>query len=249
MDTRQFVQNVLALADTITAYESGASGENGKCDCIGLVIGALELGGTDWNGTHGTNYAFRNEMRYASPLEDATELQEGMVVYKSKSPGESGYALPDKYKQGGDMNDYYHVGVVTHVEPLTITHCTSPGPIVQDTSAKKWQWYGELDKLSPIGETEPEEYVTMYVQGGKKLALRNGPGKNYQALVWIPAGAQVQAAPYNGEWLRVRYGKYTGYSMAEFLAETPEESADNVLVELDKATANKLLEALKKAIK
>ena len=252
MTATQFSAHVAELAKTITEYVWGETGDNGKCDCIGLIIGALERNGVNWTGTNGTNYAARNEMRYMTPLEDASVLRVGMVVYKSKMPGQSGYDLPEKYTNGADLNDYYHIGTVTNVEPLEITHCTSNGPIKRDNSAKGWQWYGELQKVEQTGENAGEnssaEWRTMYVQGGK-LALRNGPGKNYQALLWIPAGAEVQAAPYNGEWLRVRYGKYTGYSMAEFLAETPEETADNVLVELDKATADKLLEALKKAIK
>ena len=251
MTATQFAAHVAELAKTINEYVWGETGDNGKCDCVGLIIGALERNGVNWTGTNGTNYAARNEMRYLTPLEDASVLRVGMVVYKSAMPGQSGYDLPDKYKSGADLNDYYHIGTVTNVEPLTITHCTSNGPIKRDNSAKNWNWYGELNKVEPTGENAGEnsgtEWRTMYVTGGK-LALRNGPGKSYQALVWIPADAEVQAAPYNGEWMRVRYGKYTGYSMAEFLTETPEKGGEMVTVTLDKETAEYLLEALSKAL-
>ena len=40
---KAFAENVVKLAGTITEYVWGATGENGKCDCVGLVIGALVL--------------------------------------------------------------------------------------------------------------------------------------------------------------------------------------------------------------
>lgn len=50
----------------------------------------------------------------------------GEIVYKARKPGDSSYNLPDRYKaNGGDLLDYYHVGVVTKVRPLEITHCST----------------------------------------------------------------------------------------------------------------------------
>ena len=54
----------------------------------------------------------------------------GELVYKARRPSDSGYDLHGRYLQGGrywtgDTLDYYHVGIVTGVSPLEITHCTS----------------------------------------------------------------------------------------------------------------------------
>ena len=243
---KAFAENVVELAGTITEYVWGATGENGKCDCVGLVIGALRMGGIRWTGTNGTNYTARNAMRYLTPLEDAGMLQTGMVVLKSRAPGQGGYALPDKYKQGADLNDYYHIGVVTGVEPLVITHCTEPGPIKEDRSASAWNWYGELVQVE-TGENTETETRMMYVTGGK-LALRNGPGKTYQAKVWIPDGEMVTARDYDSTWAKVTWGKYEGYSMLEYLTETTPEENDKVTLTLERETADMLLKALEQAL-
>lgn len=247
---REFAKNVVALSKTITEYVWGETGENGKCDCVGLVIGALRMGGVKWTGTNGTNYTARNEMRWLSPLESGDKLRTGMVVLKSRAPGQSGYDLPEKYKQGADLNDYYHIGVVTGEEPLEITHCTSPGPIKVDRSADAWNWYGELKLVDAqeTGETQSAAWRTMYVTGGK-LALRNGPGKSYQLKVWIPDGAQVQAQDAENGWVRVQYGKYDGYSMAAFLRDEPEAASDSVTVTLDRNTAEAMMRALEEGMR
>ena len=250
MTAKEFAKHVTDLAKAITQYVWGETGKDGQCDCIGLVIGALEKGGVKWTGTNGTNYAARNEMRYLTPLEDASVPRVGMVLYKSRAPGQDRYDLPDKYKAGNDLNDYYHIGTVTQVEPLEITHCTEPGPIKRDSSIKGWQWYGELNKVEPTGdgggETLDTEWRTMYVTGGK-LALRNGPGKNYQALIWIPDGEKVEVSA-DGEWVQVMWGKYRGYSMGAYLRAAREESPDTVTITLARETAEKLKMALEDAL-
>ena len=255
MDAKEFVQNAVKLADTITEYKSGMRGQNGQCDCIGLVIGALEMGGVKWDGTHGTNYAVRNEMRWCSPLEDSAMLREGMVVYKSRGPSDNGYALPDKYKKGSDLNDYHHVGIVTGVEPLRITHCTSPGPIVVDKSAKAWKWYGELEKVAPIGEEDDgmaDAWENKYVRGGT-LNLRKGPGTRYDRVCGIPDGASVLARMYNDTWSEARYTDdkmvtHEGYVLSEYLTDAaPEaEQKGTVTLELPVETAKALLKALER---
>lgn len=248
---KAFAANVVALSKTITEYVWGATGENGKCDCVGLIIGALRMGNVKWTGTNGTNYTARNEMRYLTPLEDGSKLQLGQVVLKSRSPGQSGYALPEKYKSGSDLNDYYHIGTVTSIEPLEITHCTEPGPIKRDKSVSGWHWYGELSKVRHTEEGDQEIAVPMVVAGGK-LALRNGPGKNYQVKIWIPDGEEVQVLPYDEEWARVTWGKYEGYSMQKYLrmpGEQGQDGLDMVTITIDRSTAETMLIAFEKGLK
>ena len=38
---KEFANEVQELALTITGYQTGKSGQNGLCDCIGLIMGAM----------------------------------------------------------------------------------------------------------------------------------------------------------------------------------------------------------------
>ena len=67
----QFLVCVQENAARVREYESGHDGSNGKCDCIGLIIGALELAGFHWPGVHGSNWAARNAMGSFGPINSA----------------------------------------------------------------------------------------------------------------------------------------------------------------------------------
>ena len=58
----QFLARVRENAARVREYEQGHDGSDGKCDCIGLIIGALALAGFKWPGIHGSNWAARNAM-------------------------------------------------------------------------------------------------------------------------------------------------------------------------------------------
>ena len=158
----KFLKNVQEIAASKPSYELGHDGSDGTCDCIGLIIGAIRRAGGSWTGIHGSNYAARHEMRQLLPVTDAGELCLGDVVYKARTPGQAGYALPERYKNDPDQRDYYHVGVVTAVEPLEITHCTGPG-IVRDTKLGKWTYRGRLEKVDYDGTSQ--EVGTMVADG------------------------------------------------------------------------------------
>ena len=146
-----FLAAVDAIAAERPTYRLGGKAEDGTCDCIGLVIGALTRCGVKWPGIHGSNWAARNAMAWLLPVSDASDLTVGDIVYKARRPGETGYSLPDRYAADPDRSDYYDVGVVRSVSPLRIVHCTSPGGVVNDTKLGKWAYRGGL---SLIGEAE-----------------------------------------------------------------------------------------------
>lgn len=251
-----FIAQVEAIAQASPVYRLGGDGSDGTCDCIGLVIGAIRQAGGAWMGTHGSNYAARYEMRELLPVTDAGELCLGDVVYKARTPGQAGYALPERYKNDPDQRDYYHVGVVTAVEPLEITHCTSPG-IVRDTKLGKWTYRGRLEKVDYDGAEVVENMVqaaTVVADSGSKVKMRSKPSAS-DGLYWeVPVGAEVQVAEITGGWAKVRYGDRTGYMMAAFLdmdgQEAPEEggSAESVagggLVTVQRAALQEVYDAL-----
>ena len=216
----KFLKNVQEIAASKPSYELGHDGSDGTCDCIGLIIGAIRRAGGSWTGIHGSNYAARHEMRQLLPVTDAGELCLGDVVYKARTPGQAGYALPERYKNDPDQRDYYHVGVVTAVEPLEITHCTGPG-IVRDTKLGKWTYRGRLEKVDYDGTSQEVgtmvQTATVVADSGSKVKMRSKPSTS-DGLYWeVPVGATVQVVENTGGWAKVRYGDRTGYMMEEYL--------------------------------
>ena len=246
-----FLEKVEEIAATDLVYQEGKDGSNGACDCIGLIIGAIRRAGGSWTGTHGSNYAARYEMRELLPVTDAGELCLGDVVYKARTPGQAGDALPERYKKGPDQRDYYHVGVVTATSPLEITHCTSPG-IVRDTKLGKWTYRGRLEKVDYDGTEGMETMVqtaTVVADSGSKVKMRSKPSTS-DGLYWeVPVGALVQVAEVSGEWAKVRYGDRTGYMMAKFLAmDAPTQGATQTTPGSNQGDASEIISVQRAAL-
>lgn len=158
--TDGFLQAIARLAAQKPRYRLGYSGEQGYCDCIGLVIGALRMQGITWRqatcqgAIHGSNWAARFALAEGLPLPltGVGDVQVGELVFKYRTKGQASYALPGRYRKGGvydcgDERDYMHVGVVTGVQPLVITHC-STGGIRRDTALGQWKAHGHLKVLA-----------------------------------------------------------------------------------------------------
>ena len=252
----KFLEKVQEIADSKPSYKLGHDGSDGTCDCIGLIIGAIRRAGGSWTGIHGSNYSARYEMRELLPVMDAGELNLGDAVYKARMPGEVGYALPERYKNDPDQRDYYHVGVVTAVEPLEITHCTGPG-IVRDTKLGKWTYRGRLEKVDYDGTSQEVgtmvQTATVVADSGSKVKMRSKPSTS-DGLYWeVPVGATVQVAENTGGWAKVRYGDRTGYMMEEYLKIDAQElpaagsssgSASGELITVQRAALQAVYDAL-----
>lgn len=168
----RYVDGVESIYAENPTYETGHDGSDGMCDCIGMCKGAIRRSGGNPSGLSGTNYAARYTIKNFYPIPSASALKVGEVVLKARKPGESGYSLPDKYKPGGssyngDLTDYYHIGTVTQVNPLVITHMTSPAA-KKDTKLGKWSYYGKLpqvdyDDVSPTPSPTPERLPTLRI--------------------------------------------------------------------------------------
>lgn len=210
----QFLAGIDANIARIRAYKLGCDGADGYCDCIGLIIGAVRLAGGAWPWTHGSNYPARYLLDGVTQTN--APLQLGDLVFKGRAPGEKGYDLPSRYKGSGDLIDYYHVGVVTSVDPLCITHCTSvPGGIKRDTSRGAWKYSGWLKIVEREGKKMTE---TITSPNGGKVNLRQSASLSAAIVAQLPPGAEVTVlGSTNTGWTRVQYGAKTGYVMAQFL--------------------------------
>lgn len=229
MTTSEFIVLVQQNAARVHAYQLGHDGSDGTCDCIGLIIGAWRLGGQEWPWTHGSNYTARYLTRN---LAKDAPLQLGDLVFKGRNPGEKGYALPSRYQNGSDLTDYYHVGNVTSLNPLIITHCTGvPGGIKTDTKRGQWRYSGQFSKLESV-MTEKEMMVI--APSGDTVNLRQGPKKTYHVIEKVKVGEIVTMLTDTDGWAFVRHGGHQGYMEDRFLTEAPKKedaSADKALYE------------------
>lgn len=218
MKTNEFIDNVLKNVSRVTHYESGGDGSgDGGCDCIGLIIGAIRLGGEKWTGTHGSNYSARNEMRTLEEISGVACLSVGDLVYKAKKPGESGYALPSGYKSHSCQLDFYHVGVVTSVDPLEITHCTGvKGGIKRDKTLGKWEYYGQL---KAVQNANWGDSMSKYIVTDGKLRMRSKPSTSGSVITFIPEGGVIdgEVCSDDSRWALCMYDGKSGYCMTKYL--------------------------------
>lgn len=218
-----WLNKVDEIAAERPTYRLGGKAADGTCDCIGLIIGALNRCGVKWPGIHGSNWAARNAMAWLLPLQDAGDLTVGDIVYKARRPGETGYSLPERYAADPDRADYYHVGVVRSTSPLRIVHCTSPGGVTTDAKLGKWAYRGGLSLIdrSDYSPEEPSETLcagtaTVTASSGSTVNLRPGSSKSGKVLMKVPVGSEVTVLEVSGSWARVEV-PMTGYIMTDFL--------------------------------
>lgn len=199
----RFLAFVGENAARIKEYELGHDGRDGKADCVGFVIGSLRLAGETYTGTHGSNYFARyytNNLRVIkNELED---LKIGDVVYKAYNQDDSKYNLPDRYKNSGDLLDYYHIGVVVCMNPIMIWHCSSGG-MHYDSSLGKWKYAGEVKTVDYSKEDEKKmetPYIAEVATQSGNLNVRPGPSTEDGVIGKLPKGTQVRVSIHGSEW-------------------------------------------------
>lgn len=226
-----FLSAIEANAARTSQYQNACDGTGGKCDCIGLVIGALRMAGEEWPWTHGSNYAARNRVRNFRSVSSAGDVHLGEAVFKAREPGESGWKLPDSYRSSADQRDYYHVGVVTSISPLEITHCTSvDGGIQRDTKLGKWRFAGEINLVDYTGEA-PEETALytaiVHADNGYPVKLRSQPTTNAGIIKSVALNTAVAVLrEENAVWAKVQADGLKGYMMRKFLSKEQAETGE-----------------------
>ena len=243
---QQFLEGVDWNSRRIKRYKLSGDGSGGNCDCIGLDIGAIRHEGGTWPWTHGTNYAVRHLL--ADGIHENAVLKVGDAVFKGRQPGQSGYKLPDHYKTSGDLTDYYHVGTVISVNPLTIIHCTSgskcvvwdvdrqkwvkatDGGIMYDSTRGSWKYSGWLRMIRKDGE-QPVTAKVISPNGGK-VNMRKEAKTTAALVIQLAVGTELEVlGSTNTGWTRCRYNTKTGYIMSQFLSGTDGNSAEHAQIE------------------
>jgi hypothetical protein len=215
--------------------------------------------GEKWNGTHGSNYAARYRTRNLHVVTSASQLKLGQLVYKHYKPGTKEWdkSFPKgKYSGNPDQNDYYHVGVVTSVNPLEISHC-SGGGMHYDKSLGKWSHAGECTLveyssspvITPIEQAASE---TKVIGPGKAIVdvpddttvnIRSAASTAGKILVKANEGTVLDVISVSGSWAKVNYSFDkigTGYVMSRYISDNstidvPNDTTVNVRL---KATIN-----------
>jgi len=227
-----FLAGIQSIVNEKPAYQNGMDGRNKQCDCIGLIIGAIRRQGGTWTGTHGSNWAARNAMQ---SLVKSPQLGLGAVLYKASEPGSASWDLPDSYAGHPDQRDYYHVGVVTQVSPLQITHCTSwsgGSGIKVDTTIGKWLYGGRLKMVSYDTETGGSTVATgantaqVCVPGGGTARIRTEPNDKALILANVRDGAIVDNLEQKDGWWKISSGGKVGWMMSKYLLADGEPSAE-----------------------
>ena len=259
---QKFLEKIQVIKSLNPAYKKPGDGSNGVCDCIGLLIGAIRRMGLKWTGIHGSNYAARRETVGLSYISKVSELELGDAVYKACDPDgtvrkacnagkkKRKYDLPDRYKKGkayynGDLKDYYHVGTVTKVNPLEITHMTSPHMKVDTNLDGGWNYHGKLKPIvnaASAGSVPQDEPATgtsststvkpatpvvppstgskaIVVAGnGLPVKMREYPSKSCRTWEKVPCGTEVTIIEPGESWAKIDCWKHKGwYMMAQFL--------------------------------
>lgn len=219
MTVEKYLEGVEAIYREKPEYALGHDGSDGKCDCIGMCKGAIRRGGETPENLSGTNHAARFGINNLQQIVSSSQLQIGQVVLKAREPGSSGYDLPEEYKKGGrkdtgDYLDYYHIGTVTGVYPLEITHMTSP-TAKKDTKLGKWGFVGDLPQVS--GEQPEPKQAQVWSENGKPVNMRKKPSLSAPLVERVPCGEMVDVLSVDGEWCKIRWNGRTGYMMTHFL--------------------------------
>ena len=178
---------------------------------------------------HGSNTIFREYCSETGKITSARDLQVGMAVFKCKP-----WTDADKGNKwyGTEPGNLSHIGFVTSVNPLEITHCTSP-VAKTDSTIGKWAYWGKLKDVDYGGSPSPEpgpdpeptpvtKTMYVYAENGKPVNMRRKASKQAELVERVPVGASViwQKDDGNG-WAYVKYHGFVGWMMDCYLVSEP----------------------------
>ena len=208
-------------------YESPGTNDKNGIDCSGMFVKMYRDQGAKIY--HGSNTIFREYCSETGKITSARDLQVGMAVFKCKP-----WTDADKGNKwyGTEPGNLSHIGFVTSVNPLEITHCTSP-VAKTDSTIGKWAYWGKLKDVDYGGSPSPEpgpdpeptpvtKTMYVYAENGKPVNMRRKASKQAELVERVPVGASViwQKDDGNG-WAYVKYHGFVGWMMDCYLVSEP----------------------------
>lgn len=247
------MSNRILVSDLISDFQTmlkerwayGAETKYGQVDCSGAFVWSYSQHGHSIY--HGGNRIARTEIVELIPIADA-KIVPGMAAFKRRKPGESGYALPSGYQPGGahyngDLNDYYHIGLVDEDTTRVLNAQSAATGFVASDIGKGWSHVAYLkqvdyngtdvkqevhdpvvdagnstdanDKPAPTPSTKTA-YVTS--ENGKAVKMREKPSESCRNWKELKVGTVVtiRGNASNG-WTPISYGGKNWYMMSKFL--------------------------------
>ena len=260
----KYIEGVYSIYEEQPTYRTGGDGSDGTCDCIGMCRGALEREGVkDVKNMTGTNLAARKTIEDLRPIVGTSDLQPGDVVLKTRDKDDKNMPLPDRYRKGGADYDpkwgetnFTHIGTVTGVYPLEITHMTSP-TAKKDKSLGTWKYAGRLPWVRRGEEPRPEpepgpatEWAIVTAESGNTVKMRAKPSTSCRLYWDVPVGNQVIVEERGEPWTKITWAGQTGYMMTKFLRfeGEPEDRYTVTITDLTKEQAEELCRTFPTAI-
>ncbi len=206
------------------AYQWGKA-ERGCVDCSGAFTYAFRL--FDKTIAHGSNSIARSHVGVLLPVSQA---RPGMAAFKLYAPGEPGYDLPNKFREGGaayngDLNDYHHVGLVDSDPNYVLNARGTEYGFCRNEIRDGWDCVAYLKNVDyDEGGDEPmpgEKVLARVVlpegASGSTVNLRSEPSKNGKIRKRIPVGATVTVLTDQEFWCEVEAEGVSGWMMSNYL--------------------------------
>ena len=212
--TREKQDRLAATNETVRKYGSQWIGHKVE-DCSGAFVRAYRQRGLSIY--HGSNRIARE---YVEELLPVSEAKPGMAAFKARKPGDQLYDLKAEYKPGGshyngDLNDYYHIGLVDDNPAYVINAQSTQTGVVRSKVSNGWDAVGWLKFME--GDKTPMDAQTMIVTTDK-VNLRAAPDKDSARVEGLNKGDVVTVKlAYDNGWDFVAHGTKQGYVMARFL--------------------------------
>lgn len=218
-------------------YKSPGTNNQNGIDCSGAFVRAYKM--QNASIYHGSNRIMRVYCQKQMKITSWDSLRLAMPMFKARSDLSN---LSSQYKPGGKYynpalpDDYYHIGLITSLEPLTITNATTPVAradsfprksgesdaayhtrAVSAINAKGWTWCAQLSDVPYEGgggtEPEPGTDTKTVVVSASSVNMRKTPAGTY--MLRIPGGTTLtitDETTKNGIlYGQTTYNRYTGW--------------------------------------
>lgn len=206
MNTAQLIEDFEAIVGW--PYASPGSNDERGIDCSGAFVRAFARQGEEI--AHGSNSIYRKHCAQTGKIEAEENLAPGMAVFKHRADG----GEPAHYGQDG-LGNFYHIGLVTAVDPLRIVHATPPAAKVDEVLGN-WSHWGVL-KEAPVDLPEPLPQGMVVAQTGSTVNLRQNPSRQAGLVCRIPVGERVAVMEDRGDWQKIAWQGKRGWMLSAFI--------------------------------
>lgn len=214
-----------AKTDIIKRYGQKWVGHR-VADCSGAFVYTYKQYGLSIY--HGSNRIAREYVIELLPPEKA---QPGMAAFKSYKQGDKNYRLPGEYKQGGahyngDLNDYYHIGVVDLDPKYVINAATTQSGVIRSKLANGWSAVGYLKAVN-YEEEHMADVLYVTAPNGGTVNMRKSASVTSDIVAKVPVGEAVNVigVASNG-WTNISWRTKKGWMMSKFLTEAQNPAQD-----------------------